>query len=300
MSSDHHGFPQSAATHGVARVRGDRAVDELQAAAAELFVTPTAISHQIRQLESYLGMRVLDRTPRAVSLTPAGSALYDAVASSFADIGRVVSQLRREPEPILTLSATSGLLSQWLIPRLAELRRVMPTLELRLHASDALIPLDPRDIGVAIRYGRGPFADVEATALAADVFVPVCSPTLGLARIDDLHAVSLIHVDRRQVPRPAPDWARWCAHAGVEGLDTRAGLRVNDSQHAVQAALAGQGAAIVSRLLVADALVAGLLVMPFDHALPGETYHFVCAPALGDRADVVGLRDWFRSTLASS
>jgi len=271
-----------------------------KAAAAELFVTPTAISHQIRQLEAWLGVRVLDRSPRAVSLTSSGAELYEAAASSFAEIGRAVSRLRHRPAPAtLTLSATAGFLSQWLVPRLAEVRRVLPALDLRLHSGDAVVALHAGSIDVAIRYGKGPYPGVEATALAADRFAPVCSPMLGLSRLAGLRRATLLHVEGRRVPRPLPTWARWCARAGATGVNTAAGLRFTDGLHAVQAAIAGQGVAIVSLVLVADALASGLLVQPFAAVLPGDTYHFVCAPELTARADVAVLRRWFVDQLAA-
>lgn len=269
-----------------------------KAAAAELFVTPTAISHQVRQLEAYLGVRVLDRTPRSVSLTSAGAELYEAAAAGFADISRVVSRLRKGPTPVtLTLSATTGFLSQWLVPRLDEVRRLLPDIEFRLHAGNAPVVLKAGEVDVAIRYGRGPFPGAEATVLKRDTFAPVCSPRLKLTRASDLRRAKLIHIDGQRVPRPPPTWARWCAEAGVTGVDTEAGIRFTDGLHAVQAALAGQGVAIVSRVLVADALSAGLLSQPFVEVLRGETYHFVCAPGLSSRADVVALREWFQRNL---
>jgi LysR family glycine cleavage system transcriptional activator len=272
-----------------------------KAAATELFVTPTAISHQIRLLEDYLGVRVLNRTPRAVSLTPEGRALYDVAAAGFADIGRVASRLRqKQPEAILTLSATTAFLSHWLVSRLATLRQVLPELELRLHTSEDVVELQPGGIDMAIRYGKGPFAGVEATPLACDAFAPVCSPSLDLTKLRDLRRAKLIHVEGRRVPQPSPDWPRWCRTAGATGVNTDAGLRFTDSMHAVQAAIAGQGVAIVSRVLVADALASGLLVQPFSEVLQGETYHFVCAAGLGARDDVARLREWFRQNLASS
>ncbi|TSC34340.1 LysR substrate-binding domain-containing protein [Corallococcus sp. Z5C101001] len=269
-----------------------------KAAAAELYVTPTAISHQVRQLEAYLGVRVLDRTPRSVSLTPAGAELYEAVAAGFTDISRVVSRLRQGPTPVtLTLSATPGFLSQWLVPRLDGVRRLLPDIELRLHAGDAPVVLKAGEVDVAIRYGKGPFLGAAATALKRDAFAPVCSPSLKLSRASDLRRAKLIHIDGQRVPRPPTTWARWCAEAGVTGVNTEAGVRFTDSLHAVQSALAGQGVAIVSLLLVADALAAGLLVQPFAKVLRGETYHFVCAPSLSTRADVVALREWFQRNL---
>lgn len=270
-----------------------------KAAAAELLVTPTAISHQLRQLEDWLGVRVLDRSPRAVSLTTAGAELYDAVAAGLSDIARAAARLRHRPAfRALTVSATSGFLSQWLVPRLAELQRLLPAVDLRLHASDAVVPLRAGLVDVAIRYGAGPYPGVAAIPLRADGFAPVCSPRLGLTRPTELRRAPLLHVDGRRVPRPAPTWARWCAAARLARVDTDAGLRFSDSLHAVHAAIAGQGIALISLVLVADALAAGLLVQPFGPILPGATYHFACAPDLADRADVAALRAWFQDRMA--
>lgn len=270
-------------------------------AAAELFVTPTAISHQIRVLEEHLSLRLLHRTSRKVVLTSEGKELYDATASGFAAIDRVAAHLRHGPsQASLTLSATGAFLSLWLVPRLDDLRRVLPALDLRLHAAEDTVELRQGEIDLAIRYGRGPFAGVEAVALKRDGFAPVCSPRLRLSRAEQLRQVSLIHVDGRRTPRPPPDWPRWCKRAGIAGVNTAAGLRFNDSLHAMQAAIAGQGVAIVSLVLAADALASGLLVKPFRQVLNGETYHFACASGLGARPAVATLRDWFRTNLAKS
>lgn len=271
-----------------------------KAAAEELFVTPTAISHQIRQLETHLGLRVLERTPRAVKLTAEGRVLYDATASGFAEIAKAVAQLRLKQEPAtLTLTSTTAFLSHWLVPRLTELRRVLPDVDLRLHASDTIVALRSGGVDAAIRYGKGPFADVASIPLRDDIFGPVCSPELRLSALEDLRPATLIHVDGRQVPVPSPDWPRWCAKAGLRDVDTHAGVRFPDSTLAVQAAMAGHGVAIVSLALVADALDAGLLVAPFAPVLRGETYHFACAPDLDERPDIVALRAWFLSVMSS-
>jgi LysR family glycine cleavage system transcriptional activator len=270
-----------------------------KAAAEELFVTPTAINHQIRQLETQLGLRVLDRTPRAVNLTAPGRVLYEAAAAGFAGIAKALAQLRQQQEPAtLTLSSTTAFLSHWMVPRLAELRRLLPDVDLRLHASDAVVALRPGGVDAAIRYGKGPFADAASIPLRGDVFAPVCSPSWRLSTPQDLRRASLIHIDGRTIPRPVPDWSRWCAKAGLRDMDTQAGPRFPDSTLAVQAAIAGHGVAIVSLVLVADALDAGLLVAPFAPVLRGETYHFACAPDIEKRQDIVALRAWFLSVMA--
>ena len=207
-------------------------------AADELAVTPTAISHQIRQLETYLGCRVLDRTPRSVALTAEGAALYEVTRSGFATIAAVVAQLREGAGATrVTLSSTAAFLGHWLTSRLETLRRDLPGIDLRLHASDAVVDLVPGGIDTAIRYGKGPFAN--AIPLCRDVYAPVCSPALGIATLADLRRATLLHVDGRRRPQPVPDWRRWYEAAGVGDVDTASGQHVPDSLLAVQAAIAG-------------------------------------------------------------
>lgn len=268
------------------------------AAAEELLVTPTAISHQIRQLEIHLGFRVLDRTPRAVALTPQGQILYDAVASGFGQIAGAVARLRVR-SPIITLSSTAAFLGHWLTPRLDALRQAIPEADLRLHVSNAVEPLHLGGVDVAIRYGPGPFPKAASTHLCDDAFIAVCSRARAPSNLEDLKVTPLLHIDGRVRPTSQPDWAAWCALAGVTDIDTQAGPRFPDSLLAVQAAIAGQGMVIVSRLLASHALDAGLLVAPFDKALAGDAYHFACAPELATRADVVALRSWFKVALKS-
>ena len=212
----------------------------------------------------------------------------------------MVTRLRADTtSTTVTLSATTAFLSHWLIPRLDALRRRMPAIDLRLHTSDTLEELRPGGIDAAIRYGQGPFPGVASLRLCADVLTPVCSPRLGLSRLEDLRSATLIHVDGRSRPTPKPEWSRWCAQTGVTDVDTAAGPRFPDSMLAVQAAIAAQGVVIVSRILVADALAAGLLEAPFPQSLAGDAYHFACATGLEMRADITALRDWFRNALGA-
>lgn len=272
-----------------------------KAAAEELLVTPTAISHQIRQLETHLGFRVLDRTPRAVTMTVQGRALYEATAFGFGEIERVVTRLRATTTPTpVTLTSTTAFLSHWLVPRMDALRQAVPTIDLRLHTSNAVEELRGGSIDIAIRYGRGPFPGVVSTLLCADTLVPVCSPRLGLSRLTDLRDATLIHIDGRSRPIPNPDWSRWCAKAALKGVRADAGPRFPDSMLAVQAAIAGQGVAIVSRILVVDALAAGLLETPFAQTLAGDAYHFACAIGLEERADIMALKAWLQDGLSTT
>jgi LysR family glycine cleavage system transcriptional activator len=263
-------------------------------AATELFVTPTAISHQIRQLEEFLGVRVLNRTPQAVSLTPEGQVLFEAAGETFEALRVATRRVRTlADDQVLTLSSTPAFLSNWFIPRLAEARKCFPDLELKLCASDEITDLRAGIVDIAVRYGRGPFPPHSSTLLRNDSFAPVCSPRLGISSLEDLRSATLIHVDGRRVPQPTPDWANWSRAAGFDGLDVAAGPRFTDGNHALQAAIAGHGVTIVSLVLAEDAINAGLLVQPFSHTLSGEAFHFVVAHGIAGRADIMALGEWF-------
>jgi LysR family glycine cleavage system transcriptional activator len=267
-------------------------------AAFELSVTPTAVSHQIRQLEEYLGTRLLDRSPRQVLLTPVGADLYDAAATALKVIGDAARRARHGASPAkVTLSANTAFMSQWLVPRLAELQAMLPSVDLRLHASDDLVDLRHGEVDIAIRYGPGGYPNANSVKLVDDVFAPVCSPSLGLDDPSALHRTVLLHIDGRRAPRQTPDWRRWCAVAQVEGVDVAAGPRFTDGGHAIQAAIAGHGIVIASLVLVADALAAGLLVQPFAAVLPGDAYHFVRPPDAPESPAIADLRSWMINAL---
>lgn len=268
-------------------------------AADELSVSPTAISHHIRHLEAHIGTRLLERTPRTCRLTPDGSLLFEAATSGFSEIRQAVSRLRRNvAKPFLALSATPAFLSLWLIPRMREIGEQLPGVNLRLHASKTVASLDEDGVDIAIRYGGAVRPSAESVVLRHDEFTPVCSPSLKLRKLTDLRRVELLHVDGYRVPRPAPSWERWCAQAGIAGIDTEAGARFSDSLHAIQAAVAGQGVVLASPLIVQDALSSGALVRPYRQALKGATYSFVCARSVAARDDAQALLAWFQRRLA--
>jgi LysR family glycine cleavage system transcriptional activator len=271
-----------------------------KAAASEIGVTPTAISHQVRLLEDVIGQRLLERSPRSVSLTAAGQLLFVAARDSFDAIHEVMGRLRwARGHPVLTVSATPAFISGWLLPRLPDFRSAHPHIDLRLHASDDVVDLRSGAIDAAIRYGPGPFPDLAAVRLTRDALAPVCSPRLGVTRLEDLRQVPLLHTEGRRLLNNAPDWKAWSEAAGVTGLAIDCGPRFTDDAHAMQAAIAGHGVAILSLLLVQGELASGVLVQPFPQTLAGEAYHFLCSPRIAERPDIDALRAWLISRFRS-
>jgi LysR family glycine cleavage system transcriptional activator len=268
-------------------------------AAEELAVTPTAVSHQIRQLEERLGVRLFERRTRQVVLTAAALELYPVLRDGFDAFARALDALAgRRTRRSLTLSVTGAFAARWLVPRLAAFRAAHPGLDLRVHASDEPVSLHGRDIDAAIRYGRGPYPGLAVIPLAADRFAPVSSPMLHLRRRSDLRRVPLLHFEWRNRRSDNPTWRRWLEQAGVAGVDADSGVLFSDESHAIQAAVAGQGVALLSLLLVAPELRSGALVQPFGPELEGYRYHLVHAADAPRRAELQALGDWLQAEMA--
>lgn len=261
-------------------------------AAAELSVTPAAISHQLRQLEDELGLALFVRRPRQMLPTPQGRELQRALTGAFGAMASAVQRVRAPQRRSLTLSATPAVAARWLVPRLPRLRDACPDLDLRIHVTHEPVALDGVDADVAIRYGSGRWPGLLAHKLFDNVFAPVCSPMLALHDPRDLPRHSLLHF-APPGSRSAPvDWAAWQRQARVPGLDAGIGPVFSDETHTISAALAGQGVGLMSLALVADELRAGSLVQPFGPTLPAEPFHLVMAADRADDCWLQSLRDW--------
>lgn len=261
-------------------------------AAAELGVTSTAVSHQIKLLEEDLGTSLFVRRVREVQLTPAGTNLYPPVRESFNRLTAAVAAIRPKGRAKVTLSATPLFLSRWLVPRIDRFRRLFPEADLRLIADLDLVDLAGGEADAAVRYGRGPFPGLSARRLARDSFLPMCSPRLNLGSPSELARYDLLHCEWRLPGPDAPSWHRWGAAAGLGSVDWSRGVTVTDETLAIEAAIAGKGVALLSPLLLANELASGMLVSPFGPTLPGPDYYFVHLPDERDPLRCERLWSW--------
>lgn len=244
-------------------------------AANELGVTPAAISHQIKLLEDTLSLSLFKRGIRRVDLTPEGRRLFPVLRDGFDRLDEVLAELRRPGRRILTLSATPLFTARWLVPRVDGFRKNNPGVDLRLHATVEPVDLAGGEADAAVRYGRGPFPGLTSKPLVAQLFVPMCSPSLGLNDPEQLSDVPLLHSEWYRQGPDTPSWARWGEISGVEGVDWTKGMTFTDENHTIQAAIAGHGIALLSPLLLSAELEIGTLIQPFGPALPGLEFHYV-------------------------
>ncbi len=271
----------------------------VQTAAAELAVTPTAISHQVRQLEQELDVALFIRTPRQLVLTPKGHALLAALSPAFDAMAQAVARARQpQLRQALTLSATPAVAARWLLPRLPALHASAPALDLRLVISHLWAELDGVQADMAIRYGTGQWPGLMAHHLFDNAFVPACSPRLGLMHAHSLPRHTLLHFEPAGAKARAKGWREWQQLAQVPGLATDQGPVFSDETHAIGAALAGQGVALMSRCLIEAELAAGTLVAPFGPTLPGQPFHLVYPQSRANEAAISAVRAWLVPTTA--
>jgi LysR family glycine cleavage system transcriptional activator len=264
-------------------------------AAAELNVTQTAISHQIRRLEEELGIRLFVRQNRALALTPQARDYLPGVRAAFNDLRLATDRLLRKDEHVLTVSTLASLAAKWLLPRLSAFQETHPGIDVRITTSTALVDFKSGDVDAAIRYGRGDWPGLHADWLMADQLFPVCSPALltgkrPLRCPEDLKDHVLLHTSNAN----SDDWRLWLTAAGLPAnISRQPGLTFDLILMTVQAALDGIGVAMGRTSYVEADIAKGRLVVPFKITLPANAgFYLVCPEATADTPKLAAFRQW--------
>ena len=288
-------------------------------AGEELAVTPTAISHQLKGLEDYLGFALFRRLTRAIELTDEGRALLPKVREGLECFAAgIESTRRRETSGRLLIASPPAFASRWLIRRLPEFSQRYP--EIRLHMSAALSTIDARDAAgvsgmagldvreeetvLAIRFGRGNYAGCRVDRLFSPVYAPVCSPILlkgkyPLLTPSDLARQVLLHDETIPELMDRPTWAEWMQESRLIGLDADAGMHFSDPSLVLSAAIDGVGVALASLVLIDAELTAGRLVAPFSTVIRRPQAYFLVVPeAVAERPVVRVFREWLLDEVA--
>jgi LysR family glycine cleavage system transcriptional activator len=257
-------------------------------AAAELGVTPTAISHQIRLLEQYCGKALFRRRPRPLSLTETGARLFPVVRDGFEAFVVALGTIRRQGDrQPLRVTTTNAFASRWLVPRLPRWKKARPDAPLDVIGTDHVLDLHAGDADLAIRYATGrrePKQDI-AELFLSDSFWPMCSPRLlpaggRLRSAAELKKHVLVHSYWSPSDIEPPTWQRWFVLArrkwrSLPDFTNVQHLSFREELHAIEAVIAGQGIGIFSDVLVASELASGTLVKAFDLSLPGYRFYVV-------------------------
>jgi len=264
-----------------------------KAAAEELCITPSAVSHQIKALEEQLGVALFERGVRTMKLTDAGGHYLEQVSEIFSKLETVTEQLKvRYGRSILRLNVPPFFANALLLPRLASFTQAREETDIRIETTSSAPKALPPEADLSIVLGTGPWEGLTVHELFAQSFIAACSPSfLAEHRIEvheDLNGKNLLlHEERRDA------WERWAMGLKMEPIRPARLVRLNTMSDVVRAAEQGVGVALVPSRLSADRFAAGGLVKLFDEELStNESYVLLHRPEDGNREDLQEFTRW--------
>jgi LysR family glycine cleavage system transcriptional activator len=266
-------------------------------AASELNVSRVAVSQQIHALEAFLGVPLFQRMQRSVRLTRAGERYYIGISEALERALRATEEIsRRSDTNVVNVGTTPGFMTYWLLPRLGTFRSKHPDIELRFIVSDGNLDFED-NIDVAIRYGAPPFDDAEATFLARQVISPTCAAKF-LPRGTKLTPFELLKHTLIHLEGPYDEhtrWSKWFQTLGIDAGKLRAGIRVNSYTNLVQAALDGQGFALIGPPLIEKFLSNGSLIQPVAAPpIARHAFHLLLPRGLAPSASSQVFANWVK------
>lgn len=263
-----------------------------QQAAAELHLTPSAVSHRIKTLEAQLQVPLFRRAGRGVELTAEGRAYAAAVGRALDDLRQATRALTSERGPLM-LSVTPAFAMRWLLPRLGDFQRLHPEIEVRFSSDNRLVDFDREDVDLGIRFGLGGWPALEIDRLFPVDTLPVCRPAMiggdpPLKSPNDLTNFRLLHLRNRP-----DDWRMWLLLAGADAVDPTEGPTFDTAPEMLEAAISGLGVAMADRQMIGRDVDRGLLAVPFDIHMPSRgAYYLVMPPRRKNDPRIQAFRAW--------
>lgn len=265
------------------------------AAAAELCITQSAVSHQLKNLEDIWGLPLFQRG-KTLSLTPAGAALAPLVREFFSKLETTLADLREQKGRVrLRVNTTYSFALKWLLPRLLDLARLHPEILVTLESTDQAINFASTDADVAIRFGHGNYPALHTEFMFREQLFPVASPAL-LQRFgtpDEPAELLRYPLLTRDGADLVPKWDAWFKQVGVNTDVLHENVRFADTNMTIEAALLGQGIALARSGHVEKEIADGSLVRLFDVPFPSPAaYYFVCPQGIETQPHIVTFRSW--------
>lgn len=270
-------------------------------AAEELFVTQAAVSHQIKTLEEFLGLKLFRRRNRSLLLTEEGQSYYLDIKEIFSSINEATRKLlARSAKGALTVSLSPSFAIQWLVPRLSGFNQAYPGIDVRIQAVDREEDKLADDVDVAIFYGRGNWTGLRTDRLYAEYLIPVCAPSLltgekPLKTPSDLIYHTLLHDTSRR------DWQAYVRQLEIQNqINVQQGPIFSHSSMMIQAAVHGQGVALVNNVMARSEIESGRLVRPFQDVLVSKNaFYLVCQDSQAELGKIAAFRQWILSQAAN-
>lgn len=270
-------------------------------AASQLFITPSAVSHQIRALEEELGVPLFHRGARTLALTDAGERYLQEIEYLFQRLDTATRELRaRAGRGTLRLRVAAFFSSEFLLPRLASLHSLQPEIDLEIDTEGSGTDVHPPDADVSIVLGSGAWADLHAHRLFAQTYVPACAP--ALLQRTQINTIEQLDGQTLLVFEPRKDaWERWAESAGFVLPAPRKRIHFNNMASLVRAAERAAGIGLIPAPLSAERFRAKTLTRLFDHELKTpDSYYLVHRAEVAHRPEVIAFRKWLLSELAEA
>jgi LysR family glycine cleavage system transcriptional activator len=238
-----------------------------RAASAELFVTPSAVSHQVKSLEEFLGVELFVRRTRRISLTAAGEEYYQSVQEALYEIDRATQKLISTHQAgQLHLSLAPAFLTRWLLPRIGSFYEAQPDIQIEMSATSGLIDFDKDETDMAVYFGGGQWDGIEVQLLRDFQQVPVCNP--ALLNSNEIYTPSdILNYPLLHIPKRKDEWQRWFAQVGVACKEKKRGLYLSSGALTTSAAINGLGFALADIGFVSEEVSTGKLIAPLDDFL---------------------------------
>lgn len=272
-------------------------------AAQELCVSVSAISHQVKLLEEYLEIELINRTNRKIELTAAGQKYYPTLRESFDLIDRGTAKLL-EPQDtkLLTIQLYSTIAIRWLIPKLPDFQKKHPNINIRFHTSYEDVDFARSDVNACIKIGAARNQDLDYHYLFTSELFPVCSPQYLKNNPDIKDPNNLDQATLLQVYPSQRDWLLWLKHASISNVDPDTGLTFDSYDHALTTALQGMGVAMGMQPYMKSTLISGLLVelYPELRSWHVDSWYFVCRKEKSHLQKIKLFREWLVEQIIQS
>ena len=259
-------------------------------AAEELNLTHSAVSHQIRSLQSELGVTLFEKSGRGLMLTEQARAYVQRIESAFKEIEEATLDVTTHNRHRLRISTIPSFAARWLLPRLGDFIATCPDVDVEVQSSHRAADVKGGEVDIGIRFDTGPRPGLYSERLMRDWLFPVCSPEFAkkyaLCDASGIDGVPLMHSEREP-------WSSWFPAAGIVADEPEHGILFNDSALMLQAAAAGQGLCLARQSIVYDELQSGRLVRPFSTYVESPfSYFFVCRREKLAAPPIAAFRTW--------
>ena len=258
----------------------------MRRAAEEMCVSHSAVSQQVRKLESLLDVQLFERTNKGLQLTPPGSRLLEDLSNTLDNLVRATANVAPDSEAAeLRIACAAGVACNWLLPNLSDFLRDYDAFDVRIDSIPIYPTEIPSDVDLAITYGRPPISEDRVSRLAGSRLLPVCSPELldesDLSRsiLDQLSRYTLIHAD------DGNEWQQWLRTAGADGLRNSRNLYLSTGYHIIlDSVRRGLGIGLIAKRFIEKDIESGQLIVLSNDSRFEPEHYYVVRPAVTFRS----------------